>query len=64
MKALVRCPSCGEEITPVEIVYGYPTAEAMEAARRRELQLGGCIVGGDDPELACPRCEAPIHASP
>jgi hypothetical protein len=45
---------------PVPIVYGLPAPETMDAARRGEVVIGGCIVGGDEPELACPRCQEPL----
>ena len=46
------CPTCGERGTP--IVYGYPSLELFEAASRREVVLGGCVVTGDDPTHECP----------
>jgi len=54
------CPSCAAEVTPVPIVYGYPTFETFEAAEAGHLQLGGCVVTGDDPEFACPSCGAAL----
>ena len=38
-------PSAELGVRVVPILYGLPTAEAGEAARRGELVLGGCIVG-------------------
>jgi hypothetical protein len=32
------------------IVMGYPTADAMHAAMRGEVWLGGCIVSGSEPK--------------
>lgn len=52
------CPRCGETIQPVPILYGFPTYEAFEASERGEIRLGGCIVGDEDPEFACPACDA------
>jgi endogenous inhibitor of DNA gyrase (YacG/DUF329 family) len=57
------CPSCAAEVTPVPIVYGYPTVDAFEEADAGRLHLGGCIVTDDDPEFACPACGAALPAS-
>jgi predicted RNA-binding Zn-ribbon protein involved in translation (DUF1610 family) len=54
------CPRCGEAITPLPIVYGFPVPETFEAAERGEIQLGGCVVGDEDPDFACPACDAPL----
>ena len=35
------------------ILHGLPSFEAFEAADRREIVLGGCLVTDDDPEFAC-----------
>ena len=52
---LPLCPKCGgKEAKP--ILYGYPTREAMEAAKRGEIALGGCVVHGDDPQWRCAGC--------
>lgn len=48
-----KCPSCGAP--GIRIVYGMPGAELFEAADRGEVVLGGCVIGGDDPDLACPQ---------
>ena len=37
-----KCPECGGRLVP--ILYGDPTYEAGEAAKRKELYLGGCCV--------------------
>lgn len=47
-----RCPRCGEPMLP--ILYGYPSAETMDAAQRDEIALGGCVVGDDMPRWHCP----------
>jgi predicted RNA-binding Zn-ribbon protein involved in translation (DUF1610 family) len=54
------CPRCGETVKPVPIAYGYPSAEMFEAAERGEIQLGGCVIGEDDPPFVCPACGQPI----
>lgn len=57
--AKVRCPLCGRR-TGVPIFRGYPTPDSMdgvlEASRRGELHLGGCLVTGDDPDWHCRSC--------
>lgn len=55
------CPHCGAPLKLVPILYGFPTQEAFEAARRRELQLGGCMVWPEQPEFACSNCDEPIE---
>jgi hypothetical protein len=37
-------------------MWGLPTWEAGEAAKRGEIVLGGCCVSGDDPEWFCRDC--------
>lgn len=53
-KGLKVCPQCEGDLIP--IVYGYPGPELMEAAGRGELELGGCIVGDNDPQHRCKNC--------
>lgn len=53
-RGTTACPACGGKLLP--IVYGLPGPEACEAAERGEIALGGCIVTGDDPRLACTAC--------
>ena len=51
-----KCPKCGGKVVP--IVWGYPTAEIMLKAARKEVYLGGCLVTGDrDPQWGCVECE-------
>ena len=54
------CPSCGAMVTPIPILYGMPVPSAFEDAEAGKIQLGGCVVTGEDPEWACPRCDEPI----
>lgn len=49
------CPHCGSSKTAT-ILYGMPAPEAMEGAERGEVVLAGCVVSGDDPQLACRDC--------
>lgn len=62
-KGTTVCPECGGKLVP--ILYGLPDYEASLAAQRGEIALGGCLVMGDDPELACTGCESKywIHGS-
>ena len=49
------CPTCSEtDLVP--IVYGYPAPELFEAAERGEVELGGCVIYGDDPKWSCRKC--------
>ena len=48
------CPMCGGRLIP--ILYGMPTHDAVEAAKRGEIILGGCVVAPDDPTHGCPEC--------
>jgi hypothetical protein len=53
----IKCAACGRVVEPVPIVFGYPTAELFEAAARGEVELGGCLVGGDEPKARLSGCE-------
>lgn len=50
------CPACGEK-AGVNIKYGMPSHEAFEASEREEVALGGCVIGDNDPERRCLKCE-------
>jgi len=54
-----RCPNCGEK-SGVPVLYGLPTREAVEAAERGELVLGGCVLTDDDPPRCCTECRAAL----
>lgn len=49
------CPHCGSEQV-IPIVYGMPGAELGAAWERGEVELGGCVVSGNDPERHCREC--------
>jgi hypothetical protein len=57
-----ECPVCGGRLVP--ILYGLPTPEAGAAADRGEIELGGCLVTGDDPQLACRGCHERFWIAP
>jgi hypothetical protein len=40
----------------VEILFGRPTAEAMDAVDRGEIILGGCFIMPDQPDWECTAC--------
>jgi len=46
------CPTCSAAAVP--ILYGLPVSEAVDAAERGLLVLGGCIVADDSPQWRCP----------
>ena len=50
-----KCPSCGSSKV-VPIVYGMPGSELAEAYERGEVELGGCVITGDDPQWRCKGC--------
>jgi len=51
------CDICGK--TPARrVVHGFPSQELIERARRGEVILGGCLIGGDDPQWLCRECES------
>lgn len=54
-KSLQPCPRCGS-LDVVPIMYGYPMPEAMKAAERGEIELGGCVIGERDPQRHCKAC--------
>jgi hypothetical protein len=45
------CPKCGAAIVP--IIYRMPAGELVQQAKRGEVELGGCVVWGDNPQLVC-----------
>ena len=50
------CPECkATEI--VDIVYGYPTEETLQSWFKKEIELGGCIIGKKNPHHKCKKCE-------
>jgi hypothetical protein len=53
------CPACGSR-DAVQIIYGLPGRELMDAELRGKVVLGGCIVGPESPEYECRACHAPL----
>ena len=50
------CPICKKK-SVVKIVYGYPGQELLDAALKKEVVLGGCIVEEANPEFYCLKCD-------
>lgn len=50
------CPACKKR-EGVDILYGSPSFEMFEAAERGEIELGGCVIDGNQPERKCLSCE-------
>ena len=48
-----KCPECGGKL--LTIVYGLPTAEAMEHAKEKGLYFAGCLV--DIYKYHCEKCD-------
>ena len=53
-KGARTCPHCGVEAKA--IVYGLPTSETAERAKRGEFVLGGCVIRVGAPDYWCPGC--------
>lgn len=51
------CPKCGSSQGVVPIVYGYPGEELMKKAQKGDVKLGGCIIGENNPNWHCNRCQ-------
>jgi hypothetical protein len=50
------CPKCKTK-EGVDIIYGMPSPELLELSMLGEVALGGCDIGGDDPERRCLKCD-------
>ena len=48
----IACPMCGTT-DPLEIIYGSPSTEMMEARAAGFIELGGLMVGPDAPAYHC-----------
>ena len=48
----VSCPKCGTT-DPIEIVYGLPSSEMIEAAAEGAIALGGHVIRDDIPAFLC-----------
>lgn len=50
----MKCPRCETEL--IKIIYGLPTYETEQRAKRGEIMLGGCCISLNDPTHGCPKC--------
>lgn len=50
------CPVCHSAEQVIPIAYGYPGMEMFEAAQRKEIILGGCIISDESPPWYCEAC--------
>lgn len=62
MMARPTFPLCGGK--GVRIIYALPDLKVAEAAERGEVDLSGCVVGDDDPNLRCRACGHEWSAQP
>ena len=44
------CPECNAN-EGVNILYGYPTDETLQSWFKKEVELGGCIIGKETPHI-------------
>jgi len=52
----MKCPKCkSSKIIP--IIYGYPMPSVMRRAEKGLVELGGCVVGKNDPTHHCKDCK-------
>lgn len=49
------CPKC-QSVDILEIMYGYPSDEAIKKLDRREIILGGCCVDKNNLHWQCEQC--------
>jgi hypothetical protein len=52
----MNCPQC-KKSNSIPIVYGKPTRETIEKAKRNEVKLGGCMLVDDSPNRYCQNCQ-------
>ena len=50
-----KCPKCNKK-EAVQILYGYPSPETLEAWHNNEIELGGCIVDREMFNRKCINC--------
>jgi predicted RNA-binding Zn-ribbon protein involved in translation (DUF1610 family) len=49
------CPNCGENQL-IPIIYGFPSEFMMQLSQKGVVELGGCLISGDDPSFRCRNC--------
>lgn len=52
----LTCPLCGTD-NPLEIVYGFASAEMFDSALAGLIALGGCTFTDDSPAYRCRRSD-------
>lgn len=55
-KSKPACPKCGGQET-IPILYGYPSPATLRKWKRKEVELGGCCIGNNDPQWYCKNCQ-------
>jgi hypothetical protein len=55
MNKKYTCPECNSN-EGVDILYGYPTDETLKSWLKEEVELGGCIIGKENPTHKCFKC--------
>ncbi|CAM8363735.1 hypothetical protein [Candidatus Methylopumilus planktonicus] len=50
-----KCPTCKKK-EAVQILYGYPSPETLQAWHNKEIELGGCIVDEEIRNRKCMNC--------
>ena len=56
-----QCPKCNKKIA-VQILYGYPSPETLQAWHNKEIELGGCIVDREKLNRKCINCNYQLKA--
>ena len=50
-----QCPECGSnDVIPIQ--YGIPGPEMFKEWEAGKIELGGCVITGDDPNWYCKKC--------
>jgi hypothetical protein len=49
------CPECHAK-EGVDILYGYPSEDTLQSWFKKDVELGGCIVGNEKPTHKCFKC--------
>ena len=49
-----KCPNCGSKM--IEIVYGMPSHDTVEDAKKGKVFLGGCMIEKKQPKYHCNKC--------
>jgi len=55
----IKCKYCNSE-SMIPIIYGYPSKEMLYLNSLNLLELGGCVLEGDEPYWKCLACQKTI----